>query len=199
MTYRDALTSAMAEIATDPRAIFLGQSVVAGGTAMTATLRDVPAGQKLELPVIEDAQMGMSTGLALAGYLPVSIYPRINFLLLAVNQLVLHLDALPLYSGYRPKVIIRTAIPTPVPLDPGPQHLDPTSDNPAWNGAGLTMNGVPQYLHPEGYVAAIRAMLRTVRVEELTSKDRILPAYRAALARQLSTILVERAELYDTE
>lgn len=201
MTYRDALTAAMAELAADPRAVFLGQSVVAGGTAMTATLRDVPAGQKIELPVFEDTQMGLATGLALSGYLPITIYPRINFLLLAVSQLILHLDALPVYSDYRPKVIIRTAIPTPVPLDPGPQHMDPTSDQPDYSerwGDGMSERADIPYLNPDGYVAALRAMLRTVRVYELTTTRQILPAYRAALARPLSTILVERADLYDT-
>ncbi len=202
MTYREALAAAMAELTADPRAIFLGQSIVAGGTAMTVTLRDVPPSQLIELPVFEDTQMGLSTGLALAGYLPVSIYPRINFLLLATSQLVLHLDALSLYSDYRPRVIIRTAIPTLIPLDPGPQHIDPSYDDPKWLVDGITVDRVGNtlpYLEPNGYVAALRAMLRTVYVHELTAAAEILPAYRAALVRPLSTIIVEHAELYDSE
>ena len=38
--------------------------------------------------------MGMTIGLLMAGKIPVSIYPRWNFLLLAINQLVNHLDKL---------------------------------------------------------------------------------------------------------
>ena len=38
--------------------------------------------------------MGISTGLALNGFIPVSCYPRFDFLILALNQLVNHLDKL---------------------------------------------------------------------------------------------------------
>ncbi len=199
-TYRDRLTEAMTMLAEDPRVVFLGQSIVAGGTAMTATFRDVPRERLIETPVFEDTQMGIATGLSLTGAIPVAVYPRINFLLLATSQLVLHLDALSLFSDFRPKVIIRTSIASPIPLDPGVQHVDPTSDqeNTLAEREGLTMNGVP-YLQPAGYVAALRAMLRTVRVYELTAARDVVPAYRAALARPTSTIIVERAELYGQE
>lgn len=199
MTYLDRLTEAMTLLATDPRSVFLGQSIVAGGTAMTRTFAGVPRDRMIEFPVAEDLQMGTATGLAIGGDLPICVFPRINFMLLAVSQLVLHLDALPLFSEYRPKVIIRTAICSPVPLDPGPQHLCPTDDRFVRAPVhGSQVSDVP-YLEPEGYVAALQAMLRTVRVYELTSVAEVLPAYRAALARPLSTILIERAELYDLE
>ena len=42
--------------------------------------------------------MGLSLGLALQGFVPVSIYPRIDFLLSATNQLVNHLDKIRLMS-----------------------------------------------------------------------------------------------------
>ena len=46
----------------------------------------------IELPVAEEMQMGMSFGMSLDGTIPISIYPRWNFLLCAINQLVNHLD-----------------------------------------------------------------------------------------------------------
>ena len=45
--------------------------------------------------------MGMTTGLALAGAVPVSIFPRWNFLLCAMSQLVNHLDKLQAMSNGR--------------------------------------------------------------------------------------------------
>ena len=53
--------------------------------------------------------MGISTGLALSGYVPVTCYPRFDFLLLAMNQLVNHLDKIRVMSNneFQPKVIIR--------------------------------------------------------------------------------------------
>ena len=138
---------------------------------MYETLIQVPMEQRLEFPVAENFQLGMCIGIALAGGLPVSIFPRINFLLEATSQLVQHLDKLPLYSAYRPRVIIRTAVATPVPLDPGPQHLG-------------------------DYSAAIEAMLSTVKVVRLREAEQIVPEYLAAAEREGSTLLVEYTERY---
>jgi pyruvate/2-oxoglutarate/acetoin dehydrogenase E1 component len=112
MKYFDEMCRAMEFLARDERTIFLGQAVGCPGTAMSNTLKNVSRDRLLELPVTEEMQMGMSTGLALGGHVPVSIFPRWNFLLLAVNQIVNHLDKLPVISnnGYQPKVIIRTGI-----------------------------------------------------------------------------------------
>jgi pyruvate/2-oxoglutarate/acetoin dehydrogenase E1 component len=169
--YFQALVDAMSLCAANPRAIFLGQSVTAGGTAMARTLEHLPETQRLELPVFEDVQLGMSTGIALAGGLPISCYPRINFLLLAVNQLVLHLDRLPLYSPWRPKVLIRTAVAHDSPMDPGPQHLG-------------------EFEHLDG-------LLETVTVHRLWRAEDILPAYQRALEPDSgSHLLIEYLERY---
>src|SRR5262245_5683002 len=81
LRYFDELKRAMEFLARDPRVLFLGQAVAYPGTAMSNTLKDVPATKLLELPVDEEMQMGMTNGLALAGLVPVSIFPRWNFLL----------------------------------------------------------------------------------------------------------------------
>jgi pyruvate/2-oxoglutarate/acetoin dehydrogenase E1 component len=170
--YFDELCRAMEMLAQHPRAIFMGQAVAFSGTAMFNTLRDVPMEKRVELPVFEDCQLGMAIGASLRGDLPVSIFPRVNFLLLATSQLVLHLDTICRYSGYRPKVIIRTAVATPEPLDPGPQHLG-------------------------DFTYALQAMLKTVVVIRLNRAKDIVPAYQAALELEGSSIIVERTALYD--
>jgi pyruvate/2-oxoglutarate/acetoin dehydrogenase E1 component len=83
MKYFDELCRAMEFLARDERTMFLGQAVACPGTAMTNTLKNVPHDKLLELPVTEELQMGVSTGLALTGLVPVTIYPRWNFLLCA--------------------------------------------------------------------------------------------------------------------
>jgi pyruvate/2-oxoglutarate/acetoin dehydrogenase E1 component len=175
--YSSELTRAMAWLGAKPETLFLGQAVSYPGTAMTATLADVQREKLLELPVMEDAQLGMCIGLAIDGFVPVSIYPRWNFLLLATNQLVLHLDKLSIYSngGYKPKVIIRTAVASRMPLDPQAQHYGDFSE-------------------------AYRKMLRTVEVIELDSAEMIFPAYRKAYEREdgRSTLIVERTDRYAT-
>ena len=76
------------------------------------------------MPVTEEMQMGITLGLAMKGYTPITIYPRWNFLLLATNQLVNHLDKISEISNNRikPHIIIRTAVGSKRPLDPQSQH-----------------------------------------------------------------------------
>ena len=158
----------------DAGAVFLGQAVACDGTAMRTTLAHLPPERLIEMPVAENMQLGMCTGISLAGGLPVCIFPRINFMLEAISQLVQHLDLLPIYShgGYQPRVIIRTAIATDDPLDPGQQHLG-------------------------DYSREIESMLRRTYVARLWHAKDIVPAYKLALERKESTILVEYLERYD--
>jgi len=170
-SYFDALCWAMTMLAEHDEVVFLGQGVGVGGTTMSQTLEHVPNYKRIEMPVAEDMQMGMAIGMALEGLIPVCIFPRWNFLLLAANQLINHLDRLPLYSAYRPKVIIRTAIPSNKPFDPGPQHDDDFSD-------------------------AFARMARTVRIMKLRSPTDIVRGYERALNVDYPTLLVEYTEHY---
>jgi pyruvate/2-oxoglutarate/acetoin dehydrogenase E1 component len=176
MKYFDEMCRAMEFLARDERTIFLGQAVACPGTAMSNTLKNVARDKLLELPVTEEMQMGMSTGLALGGHVPVSIYPRWNFLLLAVNQIVNHLDKLPIVSngGYQPKVIIRTGIGSERPLHPQHQHVGDFTD-------------------------AFRLMCKTIEVIRLDEPEQIFPAYQKALEREdgRSTLIVEYGDYYN--
>src|SRR3990167_9571398 len=122
MSYFDEITKAMALLAQHPKTLFVGQAVRYDGQRAHATFKDVPMDRRIEMPVCEDFQMGFCTGLALEGYIPVCFFPRWDFAILAANQIVNHLDKIPLLGGFRPKVIIRTAVGASSPLDPGPQH-----------------------------------------------------------------------------
>ena len=95
-------------LAKDDRTIFLGQAVKVDGTAMSTTLKEISPTKLIELPVAEEMQMGMTNGFAINGQIPVSIFRRWNFLLLATNQLVSHLDKFDIMSQgkIKTKVII---------------------------------------------------------------------------------------------
>ncbi len=62
-------------LAEDARTVFIGQAVEVAGTAMSNTLVNIPLEKRLELPVAEEMQMGMTLGIGLKGLIPVSIYP----------------------------------------------------------------------------------------------------------------------------
>lgn len=175
MKYFDELKRAMEFLAQDPRTVFIGQAVAIAGTAMTNTLKDIPPERLIELPVAEDMQMGMTTGMALTGLIPVSVFPRWNFLLCAMSQLVNHLDKVQVMSngGYRTKAIIRTGIGSERPLHPQQQHVG-------------------------DFTAAVQSMCSTIEVIRLDEPVDIFPAYRKALQREdgRSTILVEYGDYY---
>jgi pyruvate/2-oxoglutarate/acetoin dehydrogenase E1 component len=104
--------------------VFLGQQILFPGNPMSGTLIDVPKEKMIELPVMEDSQMGMSLGMAMAGKFVVTFYPRWDFLICAANQLVNHVDKIELMSNgqWKPNMIIRVAKGSEIPLNPGPQH-----------------------------------------------------------------------------
>ncbi len=169
--YTDALRDAMGMLAEDEKTLFVGQSVIYPGQAAFKTFELVPMERRVEMPVVEDFQMGLCTGLSLEGYVPLSFYTRWDFMLLAAGQLVNHLDKLPL-MGWKPKVIIRVAIGRTKPLDPGPQHQG-------------------------DYSYVFHSMLKTIKMLRLESAEDVMPGYMHALKRDGSTILIEKMELYD--
>ena len=71
----------MEYIAKNKKTIFIGKAVEVPGTAMSNTLKDINKKKLLELPVAEEMQMGVTIGMLLNGDIPISIYPRWNFLL----------------------------------------------------------------------------------------------------------------------
>ena len=173
--YFDELKRAMDYLGQQPDTFFLGQAVEYKGTAMTNTLVDVPRERLLEMPVDEEMQMGITNGLAVAGNVPITIYPRWNFLLLAANQLVNHLDRMPAFSHgeYIPKVIIRTGIGSEHPLHPQAQHVGDFTDG-------------------------FRKILKNIEIIRLEEPEDVFPAYQKAYTRTdgKSTLIVEYGDYY---
>ena len=120
--YLHAIKEEMEIFAKDEKVIFLGQQV--GAETFYGTLQGIDKSKRIEMPVAEELQMGMSIGMALEGYLPISIYQRMDFLPRACDQIVNHLDLIRELScnKFNPKVIIRTTIGNTYPMDVGKQH-----------------------------------------------------------------------------
>ena len=182
-TYHSELCRAMTWLGEQEKTVFIGQGVAPhGGTTMSDTFGGVPVEKRIEYPVAEEMQVGMCVGMSLCGFVPICIIPRWNFMLRAADQIVNHMDALPLYScnplsnvnGYYPKVIIRVAVPSAKPFNPGPQH---SAD----------------------FTSAFGLMLRTTTIVTLDTVDAIVPAYRKAFESPGSTILVEFTEFYKNQ
>ncbi len=176
MGYKDELVRSMEWLANKEDTLFLGQSVNYSGNAIFNTLKTVSADKKIETPVFEELQMGLSTGLALEGYIPITCYPRFDFLLLACNQLVNHLDKINYMSkGHmRPRVIIRTSIGAKKPLDGGIQHT-------------------------QDHTKAFQNLLTDVNVILLNESKEIFPAFELAYERDdaKSTLIIEWGDYYN--
>ena len=67
MKYKQELIRSMNWLSKKKDTIFLGQSVNYTGNAIFNTLKEVDQKKKIELPVFEELQMGISTGMALEG------------------------------------------------------------------------------------------------------------------------------------
>lgn len=166
----------MEYLASKKNTIFIGQAVSYPGTAMSSTLKNIDKKKLLELPVFEECQMGIALGLSLNNYVPISIYPRWNFLLLAMNQIVNHLDKLKYMSSQKlqNKVIIRTGIGSVRPLD-------------------------PQHQHKGDFTLGMRKFLKNTEVIKLVNPKDIFEAYKHAYNRKdgKHTILVEYGDYYN--
>ena len=112
----------MTDLSNDDNTIFIGQQIVYRGNPMSTTLDNVPKEKMIEVPVMEETQMGMSLGLAMTGKRVVTFYPRWDFLISASNQLVNHVDKYELMTGEKVHIIIRVGKGSETPLDPGHQH-----------------------------------------------------------------------------
>ena len=145
-------------LAKNERTIFLGQAVKVPGTSMSNTFKEINPNKLIELPVAEEMQMGITNGFAINGLIPVSVFPRWNFLLLAINQLINHLDKIKLMSndGYKTKVIIRTGIGPEKPLH-------------------------PQYQHVGDFTDAVKKMCTNIEIIKLNEVKDIFPSYKKAL------------------
>ena len=176
MSYFEELKRSMEFLGLKKDTLFIGQAVEVPGTAMSNTLKTVKKNKLLELPVAEDMQMGMTLGLAMDKYVPISIFPRWNFLLYGVSQLVNHTDKFSIMSGdyIKPKIIIRTGIGSQRPLHPQFQHIGDFSD-------------------------AIQKICTTIEVIKLHESEEIFPAYKKAYERQdgKNTIIVEYGDYYN--
>jgi pyruvate/2-oxoglutarate/acetoin dehydrogenase E1 component len=174
MKYLEELKKAMSLLAEHPKTIFIGQAVEYEGTGLYESLKHLPENKRIELPVAEYFQSGLANGMAIEGMIPVSTYPRWNFLLMGVDQIVNHLDKFITMSDGKctPKVIIRVSVGSEKPVD-------------------------PQCQHKGNFTEAFRLMLKNTDVIELLDAEQIVPSYLMALNRTdgRNTILVEHADL----
>ena len=145
---------------------------------MYQTLRDLSEEKTLEMPINESFQMQFSLGLALDGYIPITVYPRQNFLLLATADMVNMVDKVPAISKgeWNPHMIIRVAVGPDSPVHPGHQHVG-------------------------NYAEGFRQMFSWIEVVEIEEPEEIFPAYKHAYEREdkKTTMIIEHGNYYGSK
>ena len=174
MKYKDELINSMEWLGQQDDTIFMGQSVKYSGNAIYNTLSTLDDSKKIETPVIEEIQMGMSVGMALEGHIPISCFPRFDFLMRAMDSLVNHLDKMQEMTegNFKPKVIMRTSIGAKHPLNGGIQHT-------------------------QDYTQIFKDLLNEVNVVLLNEPEEILPAFQDAYHGEGSSLIVEWGDYYN--
>ncbi len=173
MTYISEIKKSMLLVSKNRKSLFLGQSVKVPGNLLYNSLSKISNSKKIELPIFEDTQMGMSIGLSLNGFIPVTCYPRFDFFILSLNQTINHLDKLKDISSneFNPFVIVRVLVGSKKPMDAGLQHT-------------------------QNYFRELKSMCKNIKVVNLNNEKKIFKSYKECLKNKKSTIFVEYSELY---
>jgi len=171
--YKDALTRSMDFLGEQEDTVFIGQQVLWHGNPMSTTIGNVPKDKIIEVPVMEESQMGMSLGMAMTGDFVITFYPRWDFLICATNQLVNHVDKITLMSNgnWIPNMIIRLGKGSDKPLDPVHQHRG-------------------------NYIEEFKSMCPNINFWDLKNHSDIEPTYGSAYEKGGINVIVEYPELY---
>ncbi|MCH7534186.1 MAG: hypothetical protein IH948_00270 [Bacteroidetes bacterium] len=175
MTYLTEIKRAMKLLA-DKDYYLIGQNTRYGGTSMFHTTKDFPEERRIELPITEEMQAGIGTGMSLEGMNIISIYPRFDFFILALNQVINHLDKAELMSDgqFKPKQIFRVCVGSIKPMMPGPQHC-------------------------QDHTEAIKRMVTNIEVRTLLKAEDVYKAYKEAVNSDKSFIIVEYSDFYNKD
>ena len=173
--YKDALTNSMTYLGQQDDTVFIGQQIIWPGNPMSSTLNYVSKDKMIEVPVMEDSQMGMSLGMSMAGKFVITFYPRWDFLICATNQLVNHVDKIKLMSNdqWSPNMIIRLGKGSDKPLDPVHQHRG-------------------------NYIEEFKSMCQNIMFWDLKDYTNIETIYKSCYEQGGIHVIVEYPELYNS-
>ena len=169
ITYKDAVMQSMTELGKEG-AIFIGYNVKRGDAM--GTLKNVPAEQKIETPVAENLMSGLAIGMSFEGFIPVIYFERHDFMLVAADAIVNHMDKIERISHgeYKVPVIIRAIV-----ADAGPFYSGPT--------------------HSQDFTEGLRKLVDFPIFDPVTGVD-VLKAFKSAQLSNGPVMIVERKSRY---
>lgn len=171
ISYKDAVSQSMEKIA-ENNGIFIGYNVKYGH-AMGA-LKNIPNEQKIETPVAENLMCGLAIGMSFEGFRPVVYFERQDFMLVAADAIVNHLNYIERLSHgeYKCPVILRSIV-----ADSGPFYSGPVHSQNLTNGF-WEMVDFPIYIP--------------------SNSQMVINAYNKAINSQRPSLIVEKKSYYGT-
>ena len=168
-SFKDSVSLAMTEMGDDGN-IFIGYSIVPGD-AMD-TLKGVAQDQKIETPVAENLMVGLAIGMAFEGFRPVVYFERHDFMLVAADAIVNHVDKIERISHgeFKCPVILKTVVDDSTLFYSGPTH-------------------------EQNFTKGFRELVDFPVLDPQTP-DEVLAAYRFAQASDRPTMIVEHKKLF---
>ena len=106
----------------NPRVVLLGESICdpyGGASKVTRGLSTKHPDRVMDMPISEDAIVGISLGFAMCGFIPIVEIMFFDFMALCVNQLLNVAQKMSQVHEIEYKVIIRTM---KAPMEYGPTH-----------------------------------------------------------------------------
>lgn len=172
-TYKQCLLSGTTNLVLNKGYVIIGQGAREGGHGMCSTIAPEIYDSCIELPVFEETQTGIALGMGLAGKNVISIYPRFDFFISGLSQLINHSDKLDVMSHgkFKPNIVFRVGVGAKVPLDAGPQHTN-------------------------NYTKQLREMLVSIKVHELSRGSNPLKVFEEISSVGGVHLLVEHYEFY---
>jgi pyruvate/2-oxoglutarate/acetoin dehydrogenase E1 component len=112
----------MTELGEDDKTIFIGYSLMPGNAM--GTLKNVPDNQKIETPIAENLMMGLAIGMSFEGFKPVVYFERHDFMMVAADAIVNHMDKIERISHgeFKCPVILKTVVDDGGMFYSGPTH-----------------------------------------------------------------------------
>ena len=158
-------------LAKDKRTVFIGYSVAYGSQGYGSFV-DIDKRKLIEMPLAENLMSGIAIGMALEGFKPVLFFERHDFMLIALDSLVNHLDKIEELSEgeFKSKVIIRAAVGAIKPMNPGLVHLQDFTD--------------------------VFKKLFKFKVHEVKDSKDIIKQYKQASSEDKTVMLIERRDSY---
>ena len=169
LSYKEAIIESMKNLS-KKGAIFIGYNVLFGNAM--GTLKDVPNEQKIETPVAENLMTGLAIGISFEGFLPVLYFERHDFMMVAADSIINHIDKIERISHgeFKPRIIIRA-----VTADAGPFY------------SGIT--------HSQDFTNVFKEAV-SFPVLDPNNSDQILKIFEFEESQKRPIMLIERKSCY---